>query len=178
MLPAMEIALVLVGLVALIGVLATGYLARRLIRGDGERPGERIAGLSAQIAERDRQVDEVRAERDAARRDRDAAQAAGERARLELAQVRADHAARNEELAKAQAQIETRFKGLAAEVLKVNSETLRDQTTAHFAQQLQVGEAELEKRQQAVAALVKPVRDHLDKFEKQVNAIEQKREGA
>ncbi len=178
MLPAMEIALVLVGLVALIGVLATAYLARRLIRGDGERPGERIAGLSAQIAERDRQIDEVRAERDAARRDRDAAQAAGERARLELAQVRADHAARNEELAKAQAQIETRFKGLAAEVLKVNSETLRDQTTAHFAQQLQVGEAELEKRQQAVAALVKPVRDHLDKFEKQVNAIEQKREGA
>ena len=174
MLPTMEIALVLVGMVALIGVLATAYLARRALRADGDRPGERIAGLSAQIAERDRQLDEVRAERDAARRDRDAAQAAGQQARVELAQVRADHSARNEELAKAQAQIETRFKGLAADVLKLSSEAL----TTRFDQQLKISGSELEKREQAVAALVKPVRDHLDKFEKQVNAIEQKREGA
>ena len=174
MLPPMEIALVLVGLVALIAVVATAYLARRLLRSDGERPGERIAELSTQIAERDRQMEEVRAERDAARQERDAALAVGEQARLELARVQADHGARNEELAKAQAQIETRFKGLAAEVLKDNSEAL----TTRFDEQLKISDAELEKREQAVAGLVKPVRDHLDKFEKQVNEIEKKREGA
>ena len=96
----------------------------------------------------------------------------------ELAAVKADAAARLEEFAKARANLDTQFKGIASEVIRANNETFLVQAQEQFANQAKLSGADLEKRQQAIRDLIKPVRENLDKFEKRVNAMEAKREGA
>ena len=77
-------------------------------------------------------------------------------ARLRLAAAEADHAARREELEKARAELDTRFRGIAAEVVRENSDEFRQQAQT----------------------LVKPVGESLDKLQKRIGEIEEKRSGA
>ena len=118
-----------------------------------------------------RQRDEVTGQRDEASRQRD-------EATRELASLKAAEAARLAEIEKARRDLDTYFKGMAAKVLQANSQAFLAQAKEQFAGQAKLSDSDLEKRQQAIDALVKPVRDSLEKFEKRVNDIEQKREGA
>ncbi len=77
-------------------------------------------------------------------------------ARLRLAAAEADHAARREELEKARAELDTRFRGIAAEVVRENSNEFRQQAQT----------------------LVKPVGESLDKLQQRIGEIEEKRSGA
>ena len=77
-------------------------------------------------------------------------------ARLRLAAAEADHAARREELEKARAELDTRFRGIAAEVVRENSDEFRQQAQT----------------------LVRPVGESLDKLQKRIGEIEEKRSGA
>ena len=88
-------------------------------------------------------------------------------ARMRLAAAEADHAARREELEKARGEIDTRFKGIAAEILRANGEELRQQARERFRHQ-----------QEAVQTLVKPVGESLEKLQKRIGEIEEKRSGA
>ena len=141
----MEIALIVVALVALLAVL----VLFRVIR---------------QREEATRQWNEASRQRDEATR--------------ELASLKAAQEARVEELEKARQDLDTYFKGMAAEVLHANSQAFLEQAKEQLAGQAKLSDSDLEKRQQAIDALVKPVRENLEKFEKRVNEIEQKREGA
>ena len=58
------------------------------------------------------------------------------------------------------------------------SEAFLKQANEQFENQKELSEADLKQRQQAIDELVKPVKENLAKFEKRVNEIEEKREGA
>lgn len=134
----MEIALIVVALVALVAVVALFYAIR--------------------------QRNEAARERDEVSR--------------ELSAVKAADEARMEQIERARQNLDTHFKGMAAEVLSANSEAFLKQAKEQLAGQSKLSESDLEKRQQAIDALVKPVRENLEKFERRVNEIEEKRHGA
>jgi len=113
-----------------------------------------------------------------ANRQRDEAARARDEASRELSAVKAANEARMEQIESARQDLDTHFKGMAAEVLSANSDTFLKQAKQQLASQSQLSEADLEKRQQAIGELIKPVRENLEKFEKRVNEIEEKRKGA
>ena len=178
----MEIVLLIVVvilLVALALVVVRGRQAGGAAGADGtNQMRTRAAQLEIQLAERDRQLGEVRGERDTARADLELVRGEREAAMRELAQVKADHQARTEELAKARKELETQFKGIADDVTKANSEAFLKQAKEQFENQKKLSEADLKQRQQAIDELVKPVQENLEKFEKRVNEIEKDRKGA
>lgn len=137
-----------------------------------------IARLSVQLQEREREVEQVRDERDSARRERDSARQDLVSAQTELAAVKADHEARTEELAKARAELDNQFKGLAAGVLKESTETLLKQAKEQFNSQRQLSAAELEKRKEAIDTVVAPIRESLERLGEHAEDIEKKRVGA
>ena len=182
----MEIALV-IALVIVVGVLVVA-LAFVVLRGrqagsaagaeDADRLRTQAAQLEVQLDERDRQLNEALTERDRVRAERDEVRHEREAALRELAAVKADHEARTEELAKARQELETKFKGIADDVTKANSEAFLKQAKAQFEDQKKLSEADLKQRQQAIDELVKPVNENLVKFEQQVVAMEKDRKGA
>ncbi len=117
-------------------------------------------------------------QRDEVARQRDEAAAQRDEANRQIAALEARHATRLEEVEKARAGLETHFKGLASEIFNANSEELLKQAKARFEDQRQIGNQDLDKRQQAITNLLEPIRKNLEKFETRVNEIEEKREGA
>ncbi|MCY3561997.1 MAG: DNA recombination protein RmuC [bacterium] len=113
-----------------------------------------------------------------AARQRDEAARSRDEASQELSAVKAANEARMEQIERARQDLDTHFKGMAAEVLSANSETFLKQAKQQLASHSQLSEADLEKRQQAIGELIKPVRENLEKFEKRVNEMEDKRTGA
>ncbi len=171
-LPVIVVTLVIALILALRrGGLAGGTSARG-------RLTNQVTELSTQLDERDRQLRETREERDTARQGLEQVRDEREAAHRELTQITADHQARNEELDKARKQLETQFKGIADDVTKANSKAFLEQAKEQFENQRKLGDTDLEQRRQAIEELVKPVRENLDKFEKQVVEIEKDRKGA
>ena len=74
--------------------------------------------------------------------------------------------------------LENVFKSLSAEALKSNNAAFLDLAKASLGQFQQRAEGDLEKRQMAIDALVKPVRDSLDKVHENIHALERVREQA
>jgi len=70
------------------------------------------------------------------------------------------------------------FKALSADALRSNRSDFLDQAKQAFAQLHQQSAGELEQRKQAVEALVKPIRDSLEKVDSKINEIEKARAGA
>ena len=120
----------------------------------------------------------VSRQRDAVARQRDEAARERDEANRQLGDLRVEHEARAAEIAKARQNLDTYFKGMAAEVLQANSQAFLQQAKEQLAGQSKLSEADLEKRQQAIHNLVRPVRENLEKFERRVNEIEEKRQGA
>ncbi len=120
----------------------------------------------------------VSRQRDAVARQRDEAARERDEANRQLGDLRVEHEARAAEIAKARQDLDTYFKGMAAEVLQANSQAFLQQAKEQLAGQSKLSEADLEKRQQAIHNLVRPVRENLEKFERRVNEIEEKRQGA
>ncbi|MDE0605470.1 MAG: DNA recombination protein RmuC [bacterium] len=175
----MEIVLVIVVailVVALAVVVLQGRQSGGTAGADDQRT--RAAQLEVQLAERDQQLSEALSERDTARAERDELRDEREAALRKLAAVEAEHEARTEELAKAREELETQFKGIAADVSKANSEAFLKQAKEQFENQKKLSEADLKQRQQAIDELVKPVKENLAKFEKQVTEMEKDRKGA
>ena len=99
-------------------------------------------------------------------------------ARSTLETERTSHAARLQELETIGAEIERKFAVLALDVLGKNSESFLSLVTERFETHKRVAEQELDGRKQAVEALVKPIRESLDRFESKVGDLEKAREGA
>jgi DNA recombination protein RmuC len=70
------------------------------------------------------------------------------------------------------------FKALSADALRVNRSDFLEQAKQAFAQLQQQSTGELEQRKQAVEALVKPLRESLDKVDTKIGEIEKARAGA
>lgn len=174
-----QTALVVVAALAAVGTviaIAVAFMRRGRPAGATE-DHHRLARLTVQLEERDREVQQVRDERDEARRERDAARQDLSTARVNLAAARADHQARTEELAGAREQLDNQFKGLAAGVLKESTEGLLRQAKEQFDTQRQLGAADLDQRTDAIDNLVAPIRESLEKLGEHTSGIEQKRVG-
>ena len=70
------------------------------------------------------------------------------------------------------------FKALSADALRANRSDFLEQAKQAFAQLQQQSAGDLEQRKQAVEALVKPIRESLDKVDTKINEIEKARAGA
>jgi DNA recombination protein RmuC len=70
------------------------------------------------------------------------------------------------------------FKALSADALRANRSDFLEQAKQAFAQLQQQSAGDLEQRKQAVEALVKPLRESLDKVDTKINEIEKARAGA
>lgn len=137
----------------------------------GRHRTERIAALEAALAARD-----------------GAALAAAERLRVESAE-RAALAARMEEqqrataderrlLQDAERRLADTFKALSADALRDTSASFLQLAGQALERSQEAARGDLERRQQAIGALVGPVREALGRFEAQVGEIEQRRSGA
>ncbi len=96
-------------------------------------------------------------------------------ANIEIARYESAQAEREKALAERLAEIDTRFKGLASEVLKSSTEEFRKQAAEQFKQQQALADKDLKARETAVENLVKPVRESLDKLREHVDASEKAR---
>ncbi|WP_293575318.1 DNA recombination protein RmuC [Phaeobacter sp.] len=99
-------------------------------------------------------------------------------AEAQIQALRAEHAARLEELQYASQQMEHKFGTLASGVLKQNSEAFLGLVSERFQAHSKAAENELTKRQTAIENLVKPLDQKLGQFGDRIKEIEQARNEA
>ena len=92
-------------------------------------------------------------------------------AREELERVRSEHEARMDELAKKQTEVDTLFKGIAADVAQVSNAEFRKQAAEDFKRQRELADAELKQH-------VDPVGKSLADLRQQIADLEKQRQGA
>lgn len=104
---------------------------------------------------------------------------AAQRARvLELETAAAGLRARLEELSDAKARLKDTFTAAAADALKGNTEQFLKLAQEHLGKIQEGAKGDLEKRQQAIDSLVKPIRESLDKVDSKINELEKVRASA
>jgi len=131
-----------------------------------------VAGLAVGAviawAVRSRGLKQVELERDKARDESDGQREALAELRAQLASAEADRAARVEEMAKQQAEIESRFKEIAAQV----SETTRDAFMKEFRD---LSAEQTKTAGKTVSELVKPMRERLQELQEHVSKADKAR---
>ena len=100
------------------------------------------------------------------------------RAEADLEAERRAHAARLDEIDKARDETETRFTALAAEALSRNSDSFLRLVSERFQSHKIEADKDLTAREEAIAALVRPIRDELKNVEHRAQELEKAREGA
>ena len=126
------------------------------------------AGAGAIWAVLSRRLGQVQMERDAARNESDGRREALAELRAQLASAEADRAARVEEMAKQQAEIEGRFKEIAAQV----SESTRDAFMKEFRD---LSAEQTKTAGKTVSELVKPMRERLQELQEHVSQADKAR---
>lgn len=99
-------------------------------------------------------------------------------AHASLSAERAAAAEKLRALADAHDRLTTEFKALSADALKHNNTAFLELAKATLAQQQTKAEGELAARQQAIDALVKPLKESLDRVDRKIVEIEEKRQNA
>jgi DNA recombination protein RmuC len=190
-LPVDQLLVVVAVLVAglLIGVLAAWLVASRSRADALEQAALRFEVTRAQLAERagaaERELGDARAQlaAETAKLEEKRASVTDLHARAEslataLRLERETTAGKLAEIERAREHLSHAFSALSAEALKSNNQAFIDLAQATFGRLQQAAEGELEKRQQAIDELVKPMRETLDKFDVKVQEIERSRVGA
>ena len=78
----------------------------------------------------------------------------------------------------AQRKLADAFKALAADALESNNQSFLELAKRHSGKFQETAKGDLEKRQQAIQELVKPVKESLDKVDAKINELEKARAGA
>lgn len=81
-------------------------------------------------------------------------------------------------LDEAQKKLSDAFKALAAEALQSNNQSFLDLAKTNLEKFQETAQGDLDKRQQAIVELVKPVKESLDKVDTKIQELEKSREGA
>ncbi|HLP01417.1 MAG TPA: DNA recombination protein RmuC [Opitutaceae bacterium] len=138
----------------------------------------KLAGIELQLAETRTALAAANTERDALRL------RAAERETLAAglaATLESERKATTEKLAvlqDAQARLSDAFKALSADALKSNNEQFLRLAQSHLAQFQEGARGDLDKRQQAIDSLVKPLRETLDKVDVRIGELEKTRVSA
>ena len=159
----------------LLGVLAVvaGFVAGRFF-GRSVRDAKLIGELEAQLAATREQS--TRSSVQAAELEREIT---GLRSHVqEMSQRSAQLEERARMLGDSKQVLENAFKSLSAEALKNNNAAFLDLAKTSLGQFQQRAEGDLEKRQVAIDALVKPVKESLEKVHENIHALERVREQA
>jgi DNA recombination protein RmuC len=138
------------------------------------RPAKRVAELEAQLVAAREQA--MRSGVQAAELERE-----GETVRAQLldaVQRGAAYEERAKLLGDAKQALENSFRSLSSEALRQNNQSFLDLARASLAEFQQGAKGDLEKRQQAIDALVTPVKASLDKVDEKIAALEKARESA
>ena len=106
------------------------------------------------------------------------ARSRADRAEAGLEAERRTHTMRLEEIEKARGEAESRFAALAAEALGKNSDSFLRLVSERFQSHKVEADKDLKAREEAIATLVKPIREELKKVEDRAQELEKSREGA
>jgi DNA recombination protein RmuC len=132
---------------------------------------QQIADLQARLAERERDIATLRSA---------VADLESQVARL-TAERRKDQEAMAEKvalLAEARERLSDAFKALSLDALRGNSEAFLKLANSTLERFQEAARGDLERRQQAIGEMVRPVKDSLAKFEDKISEIERSRAGA
>ncbi len=178
-------------LVVLIAVLAAGLLLGIVItwlvaarsRADAlEQAALRFEVTRAQLTERagaaERELASESAKLEEKRATLTDLHARAESLATELRLERDATAGKLAEIERAREHLSQAFSALSAEALKSNNQAFIDLAQATLAKFQETAKGDLERRQQAIDELVKPMRESLEKFDGKVQEIERSRVGA
>jgi DNA recombination protein RmuC len=168
----METTTVLISLIALITGVLLGYL---LIKG---KLNMKIGELQAKLSEKENQFNLIKIDFD--------------NSNSELGSLKATNAglsAKYEEALKAiedqktyitesTKSLKEAFGSLSSDALKSNNQSFLDLAKTTLEKHIGDSKADLEKRQQAINSLVKPIEDNLNKFDTNIKELEKNRVGA
>ncbi|MBY6139988.1 DNA recombination protein RmuC [Leisingera daeponensis] len=162
----------LAAILALAGLRLRGT-ARQLEQMNADQRSH-IAGLRAEVARLPELTDELATLRRTSENER----AARYQAEAQVQALKAEHAARLEELNHMNQQMEHKFAALANGVLKQNSESFLSLVSERFQAHSKTADADLAKRHAAIESLVKPLDQKLGQFGERIKEIEQARNEA
>jgi len=160
-----------IALAAAIAAFAAAWSWARRRPAEGER---RVAELEAQLAAAREQA--LRSGVQAAELEREAETLRAQL--LDAVQRGAAYEERAKLLGDAKQALENSFRSLSSEALRQNNQSFLDLARASLAEFQQGAKGDLEKRQQAIDALVTPVKASLDKVDEKIAALEKARESA
>ncbi|UWQ28567.1 DNA recombination protein RmuC [Leisingera sp. M523] len=166
---------------ALAGLAAVIALAGLRLRGAARQLEQANAGLSQEAAglrAEVKRLPELNDELATLRRTSDNERAARYQAEAQVQALKAEHAARLEELKQMNAQMEHKFAALASGVLKQNSESFLSLVSERFQAHSKTADADLAKRHAAIEGLVKPLDQKLGQFGERIKEIEKARNEA
>jgi DNA recombination protein RmuC len=172
-------ALLLLLLGLLVGLGVGAWLGPRL-RGSGAAPGGLVSATELARAATERDV--LRAESDRLRRDLATQAALARDAELEVARVttalersQVEAEQRLGDLRRTQEELTEQFRLVSHDVVQRAGKQLLELTEERQRASDKAAAAELEQRRQAVAGLVKPIEDHLQRVASQIDQSEQRR---
>lgn len=149
-----------------------GMAAGWLWAGARARAAEGIAAeLRKQVDMKNRELEALRGEVDKEREARVAADTRLEEARSALEREKAL-------LTEATQRLSDTFNALAAEALKNNNRLFLDLARETLESQLAAARGDLGRRQEAIAGLVQPIKEALDRYEAEIRSLEQARREA
>ena len=140
-------------------------------RSAAEQRNAQLPGLEATIGEREKQLQRLQSALSAMN-----AKLAETETRLQ--EVRKAAEEKLKLLDDAQRKLANEFKALSADALKHNNQSFLDLAHATLKQFQEGARGDLEKRQQAIDEMVKPVKSSLEKFDAKIQEIEKTRVGA
>ncbi|HYN26647.1 MAG TPA: DNA recombination protein RmuC [Pyrinomonadaceae bacterium] len=153
-------------------------------RACAETEGER-ATLAERLAGKDRQSQELREalEREIAKSDHVKAESANNLARLSALQTRLEEERKTSQeklglLDDAQRKLADAFKALSADALRSNNQSFLELAKARLETIQETAKGDLEIRKSAIDALVKPLKESLDKVDGRIGELEKARAGA
>lgn len=154
------------------------------IRGDAARQIE-VSSLSERLAQRDRELAEQKGELDelegALNSERERSAQAERLHAVALQQIKeADRRTEEQKelLEEAEKSFREAFEALSSRALKQNNEQFLELAKQTLAKTQEAAKGELEKRQQAVDNLVKPLKETMDAVKKQMESVEKQRVGS
>ncbi|MGB0211971.1 DNA recombination protein RmuC [Algiphilus sp.] len=138
----------------------------------------RAESQATRLAEREAELERVRAEAADLRDRLHAEQTAGAELRTRMAAEQQAAQEKQKLLEATREQLEERFKSLSSEALEANKKSLLQLAEQRFQRQEELAKNDLEKRRQAVEELVKPLRESLTKLESHNQKLEAARSEA
>ena len=165
-----------------VGILGAWLIARagrlRAVGAEAARTAEIAARLeerSLRLSQLESEVDAVRGELETTRGEWSGANAANASLRAELTAERRATAEKLAVFGDAEQRLREAFQALSAEALRTNNQTFMDLARNSLGEAQKTAAGDLERRQQAISEILKPIRDSLQQVGSKLEDVEKQR---